>query len=81
MDQNYVTNKHIIGDLYWEGVEKTIRQYINENKSKLYFFKTVVKCNIRIEEIYIGVCGDKQCARLYTFNNKGYVYYKFCISK
>ena len=64
MGQNYVTNKHAVGDVYLEDNEKTIRQYIIENSSKFYFFKTVVKFNIRGEEINIGVCGDKQMVRL-----------------
>ena len=82
MDQTSERNKHVIGDIYWDDVEKTIRQYINENKSKFCFFKTVVKCHVHGEEINIGVCGDKQIVRLYKFdNNEGYFYYQFCISK
>ena len=82
MDQIYVTNEHGVGDVYWEDVEKTIRQYINENRSKFYFFKTVVKCNVHGEGINICVCGDKQIVRLYKFsNNEGYFYYDFFLSK
>ena len=36
MDQIYVTNKHVVGDFYWEDVEKTIRQYIDEKRSKFF---------------------------------------------
>ena len=69
MDQNHVQNKHVVGEVFREDVEKTIRQYINENRSKFYFFKTVVICNVHGEEINRSICGDKQIVRLYKFNN------------
>ena len=81
INQNYVINKHVIRDVFWEDVEETICQYINENRSRFCFFKTVVKCNVHDEEISVYVSGDKRSVKLYKFPNGGHVYYEFSVSK
>ena len=81
MYYNYVINKHVIGDVFWEDFEKTIHQYINENSSKFCFFKTLVKCDVHYQKTSICVSGDKKSVRLYKFQNGLYFYYQFCVSK
>ena len=81
MDYNYVINKHVIGDVYWEDIEKTMLYYINENRSRFYFFNYVVKCNFHDQEINICVRGDKLSIKLYKFDNGGYFFKQCCVSK
>ena len=80
MDYNYVINKHVIGDVYWEDVEKSNRQNINENRPRFYSFKTAVKCNVHDEEISICVIGDTLSVKINKFQNGGFFYYKFSVS-
>ena len=81
MDYNYVINKHVIGDVHWEDVEKTHRHYINESRSRFFLFKTAVNCNVYDEELSICVSGDKRSVQFYKFQNGGYFYYEFSVSK
>ena len=54
MYNNIVTNKYNIANVYWVDFEKTIEEYIKENKTKFYSFSIAFKCKLNDEDIYIS---------------------------
>ena len=77
MQNNIVTNKCKIGDVYWCDFEETIRDYMVNNSSKFNFFSTFVKCKINNENISILVDNLDGYALLYKFNDDDWIYYRY----
>ena len=81
MYYNIVTKKYNIGDVFWSDFEKTIYEYMNENRTKFYTFCIVARCKLENEDISISVDGNELDVPLYSFDNCGWVCYRYCKSK
>ena len=81
MYYNIVTNKYNVSDVLWGDFEKTIYEYIKENRTKFYAFFVVVRCKLDSEDISISVDGDEVDVPLYRFDDCGWVCYRYCKSK
>ena len=80
MYYNIVTNKYNIGDVCWGDFEKTIYEYMKENRTKFYAFSVVVRCKLDNEDISISVDSDEVDVPLYRFDDCGWVCYRYCKS-
>ena len=69
MYNNIVINKHFIGDVYWDDIERIIQKYIIDNRSKFRDFTILVRCKLNDENINISVNGHKGCVPLYKFED------------
>ena len=78
---NFVINKHYIGDVLWKDFENIIRDYINDYNSKFNSFSILVKIQLNGEDISTSVDNIEGQIPLYKFKNSGWIYYKFCQSK
>ena len=78
---NFVTNKYNIGDVFWSDFEKTIYEYMKENRTKFYAFCIVVRCKLNNEDISVSVDGNEVDVPLYRFDDCGWVCYRYCKSK
>ena len=81
MYYNIVTNKNNIGDVFWSDFEKTIYEYMNENRTKFYTFCIAVRFKLDNEDISVSVEGNEVDVRLYRFDDCGWVCYRYCKSK
>ena len=81
MYYNIVTNKYNIGEVFWSDFEKTIYEYMNENRTKFYTLCITVRCELDNEDISISVDGNEVDVPLYRFDDCGWVCYRYCIRK
>ena len=81
MYYNIITNKYNIGDVFWSDFEKTIYEYMNENRTKFYTFSILVRCKLDNEDISISVDGNEIDIPLYRFDDCGWVCYRYCKHK
>ena len=81
MYYNIVTNKNNIGDVFWSDFEKTIYEYMKENRAKFYTICIVVRCKLDNDDISISVDGNEVDVPLYRFDDCGWVCYRYCKSK
>ena len=78
---NFVTNKHHIGDVLWKDFQKIFRNYINDYNNKFNSFSILVNFQLDKENMSISIDNIEAQIPLYKFENSGWIYYKFCQSK
>ena len=78
---NFVTNKHHIGDVLWKDFQKFFRNYINDYNNKFNSFSILVNFQLDRENMSISIDNIEGQNPLYKFKNSGWIYYKFCQSK
>ena len=76
-----ITNKYNICDVFWSDFEKTIYEYMNENRTKFYTFSILVRCKQDNEDISISADANEVDVPLYRFDDCGWVCYTYCKSK
>ena len=77
MYYNIVTNKYNIGDVFWSDFEKTVCEYMNENRTKLYTLCIVSRCKLGNEDIGISLDGNEADVPIYRFDDCGWVCYSY----
>ena len=78
---NIISNKYNIGNVFWNDFEKTIYEFMNENRTKFNTFSILVRCKLDDEDISISGDGNEVDVPLYKFDDSGWVCYRFCKSK
>ena len=67
--------------MYWGDFEKTIYEYMKENRTTFYAFCVDVRCKLNKEDISISFDIDKIGVPWYRFDDCGWVCYRYCKSK
>ena len=71
---NFVINKHHIGDVLWKNFENIIYDYINEYNSKFYSFSILINFQLNDENMSISIDNIEGQIPLYKFKDCGWIY-------
>ena len=81
MYNNFVINKHNIGNIPFSDLENIINEYITDYNTKFNSFSILVKCNLYNNDINISIDNRSDSIFLCSFKDIGSVFYEYSQSK
>ena len=81
MYNNFVINKHNIGNIPFSDLENIINEYITDYNTKFNSFSILVKCNLYNNNINISIDNRNESILFCKFKDIGSVFYEYSQSK